>query len=95
MEKSTMLEELNQKIATNILRKPTKVIQNEESLISSGLIDSFSLVDLALLVEDSYGIRIEDYELNVETFDTLNDLVNLIIKKQSTANLSKRRDFNR
>jgi len=90
-----MLEELNQKIATNILRKPTKVIQNEESLISSGLIDSFSLVDLALLVEDSYGIRIEDYELNVETFDTLNDLVNLIIKKQSTANLSKRRDFNR
>jgi acyl carrier protein len=48
------------------------------------LIDSFSLVDLALLVEDNYGVRIEDTELNAETFDTLNQLSALIDKKRGS-----------
>ena len=43
-----------------------------------GLIDSFSLMDLALFVEDTFGVRIEDTELNAETFDTLTQLSALI-----------------
>jgi RNA polymerase sigma-B factor len=44
--------------------------------------DSFSLVDLALLVEDDFGVRIEDTELNAETFDTLNQLARLIAQRK-------------
>ena len=65
-------------IAEKILKQPNKVIAADEPLISSGLIDSFSLMDLALFIEDTFGVRIEDTELNAETFDNLNQLASLI-----------------
>jgi acyl carrier protein len=69
---------LGEHIATEILKQPKRVIRADESLISSGLVDSFSLVDLSLFIEDTYGVRIEDTELNAETFDTLEQLAHLI-----------------
>jgi acyl carrier protein len=69
-------------ITKQILKQPKRVIQPEEALISSGLIDSFSLVDLALYIEDTFGVHIADTELNAETFDTLGQLVALIQQRQ-------------
>jgi acyl carrier protein len=69
---------LAQLIATKILKQPRRVIKPDEALISSGLIDSFNLVDVGLLVEDTYGVRIDDAELNADTFDTLTQLAELI-----------------
>ena len=65
-------------IAAEILKQPKRNIRPDEALISSGLIDSFSLVDLGLFIEDNFGVRIEDTELNAETFDTLEQLATLI-----------------
>ena len=65
-------------IASKILKQPKRAITADESLISSGLIDSFSLMDLALYVEDTFGVRIEDTELNADTFDNLTQLAVLI-----------------
>ena len=70
-------------ITTKILKQPKRVIQLDEPLISSGLIDSFSLVDLALFVEDTFGVIIDDTELNAQSFDTLNQLVALILQRQA------------
>lgn len=69
-------------IAEKILKQPGKVISPEEVLISSGMIDSFSLMDLALFVEDTYNVRIEDTELNAQTFDNLNQLASLIVSRK-------------
>ncbi len=69
-------------IAEKILKQPNKIISADESLISSGLIDSFSLMDLALFIEDTFGIRVEDTELNAETFDNLNQLAALISSRK-------------
>lgn len=69
-------------IAEKILKQANKVITPDEALISSGLIDSFSLMDLALFVEDTFNVRIEDTELNAETFDTLSQLAGLISSRQ-------------
>jgi acyl carrier protein len=69
-------------IAEKILKQPNKVITADESLISSGLIDSFSLMDLALFIEDTFGVRVEDTELNAETFDNLNQLATLISSRK-------------
>ncbi len=73
---------LAQLIATKILKRPNRSIKPDEPLISSGLIDSFNLVDVALLVEDTYGVRIDDSELNADTFDTLDQLAELIRSRQ-------------
>jgi len=69
-------------ISTTILKNPKRVIKPDDKLISSGLIDSFHLVDLGLFIEDKFGVRIDDSELNADTFDTLNQLVSLIQARQ-------------
>jgi acyl carrier protein len=65
-------------IATDILKQPNRMIDPQAALISSGLIDSFSLIDLALYVEDEFGVHIDDSELNASTFDTIDQLSDLI-----------------
>ena len=75
---SDTIPQLSTFIAANVLKQPNRIVDANEKLISSGLIDSFSLMDLALFVEDTFGVRIEDTELNAETFDTLTQLSALI-----------------
>jgi acyl carrier protein len=77
-----VISKLEEYIATKVLKQPNRKISPDEALISSGLIDSFSLMDLALFVEDTYGVRIEDTELNADTFDSLNQLAALIASRQ-------------
>ena len=74
----TTAAELSSKIAEEILNQPGREITEEEKLVSSGLIDSFKLVDLSILIEDTYGVLLDDSELNAETFDSLGELVALI-----------------
>ena len=69
-------------ITGDILKQPKRVIRPDEKIISSGLIDSFSLVDLGLFIEDNFNVRIDDTELNANTFDTLEQLASLIQSRQ-------------
>ena len=77
------INQLQTFIITQILKQPDRAIEPGEPLISGGLIDSFSLVDLALFVEETFGVRIDDTELNAETFDSLTQLAGLIESRQS------------
>ncbi len=81
MTKEEVINILSEKIAGRILKQPNKKIGLDERLISTGLIDSFSLVDLALLVEDLFGVRIEDYELSSDSFDNLDQLSDIILSR--------------
>ena len=65
-------------IVKSILKQPSRTLTSSEPLISSGLIDSFSLVDLAVYVEDEFDVHIDDSELNSDTFDTMAQLIELI-----------------
>lgn len=75
---SDIIPKISAFLATDILKQPGRIIAPDEPLISSGLIDSFSLMDVALFVEDNFGVRIEDTELNADTFDNLTQLAALI-----------------
>jgi acyl carrier protein len=80
---TNIIPDIEKYIVTQILKQPSRKIMVEEPLISSGLIDSFSLMDLALFVEDTFGVRIEDTELNAGTFDNLTQLASLIESRRS------------
>jgi len=77
-----IISTLKEFIADEILKQPGRAITADEALISSGLIDSFSLMDLALFVEDTLDVRIDDTELNADTFDSLEALAELIQSRQ-------------
>lgn len=76
--RADMVRDLGAFIAEKILKQPGRSVHPEEPLISSGLIDSFSLVDLALEIERVYGVVVDDTELNADTFDSLLALAELI-----------------
>jgi acyl carrier protein len=79
---ASMMTTLGEFISSKILKQPNRKINPDELLISSGMIDSFSLIDLALFVEDSFNVHIDDSELNAQTFDSLTQLAALIDSRQ-------------
>lgn len=80
--KNEIIQTLETYLKQEVLQQPNRTIQADEPLLSSGLIDSFSLVDVALFVEDNFDVRIDDTELNADVFDTLNQLADLIVERQ-------------
>ena len=70
-------------VAEKILRQPQRAIGSDDPLISSGLIDSFHLVDLALFVEDTFRVHLDDTELNAQTFDTIAALAAIVRARQT------------
>jgi acyl carrier protein len=73
-------------IAREILKRPKMNIALDQPLISSGLIDSFKLVDLAIFIEDNFDIQIDDAELTADKIDTIAKIIKLV---ERHASLSK------
>ncbi len=81
MDANQIIPELSVFIAHKILKQPSYKLEPQTRLLSSGLVDSFHLVDLALFIEDHFGAHIDDTELNVDHFDTLEQLADLVAKR--------------
>ena len=47
-------------------------------LISSGIVDSFSMVSLKRFLEKKYAIAIPDEEASPEAFNTVNSIIELV-----------------
>lgn len=78
-----MHDALRNFITSELMKDPEYPLKNDEALISGGLIDSFSLVELQIFIEQEFGVRVDDTELTAEAIDTINDLVGVIEKTQT------------
>jgi acyl carrier protein len=65
-----------------MIKDPAYPLADDEPLITGGLVDSFSLVELALFIEEQFGIKFADPELTAQNMDTLNQIVANIEAKQ-------------
>lgn len=50
----------------------------DSPLISSGIVDSFSMVSLKVFLEKKYQIKLPDDEATPEAFDTVDSIVELV-----------------
>lgn len=82
MSSNPTKEQIRTYLATEVLHDPAYPMADDEALISSGLIDSFSLVDIALWVEEKFGVHIDNSDLNADQFDTLDQLTAYILAHQ-------------
>lgn len=64
------------------LRRP---ISADEPLVSSGIVDSFGLVDLSLFVEEHFGVRIDASDLGAGRADTAAQIARLVAARSSPA----------
>jgi acyl carrier protein len=61
-------------ILTELLNNPDYPLADDEPLITGGLIDSFSLAQIGVFVEDAFDVYIPDTDLTVANMDTLEQM---------------------
>ena len=53
-------------------------VTENTKLISSGIVDSFSMVSLKMFLEKKFQIKIPDEKATPDAFDSVNNIINLI-----------------
>ena len=73
-----MKETLIEFIIDEFVEEDDVTIDENTKLISSGLIDSFSLVSLQQFIETEFGKRIPAPVITAESFDTVRQMIEII-----------------
>lgn len=53
-------------------------VNENTKLISSGIVDSFSMVSLKMFLEKKFSIKIPDDKATPEAFDSVTNIINLL-----------------
>ena len=56
-------------------------MDNSQSFLETGIIDSTGMLELVSFIEEQFNIKMEDDELIPENLDSVNNVVNYITKK--------------
>ena len=73
-------------ITGNFLFSDTeKGVNEKDSLLEKGIIDSTGVLELIAFIEKTYGIKIEDTEIVPDNLDTVVDITCFVQQKLSTA----------
>jgi acyl carrier protein len=73
-------------ISDELLRGDGEVsLEPNGSLISTGILDSLALLKLLLFIEERFGLKVEDGEVNPSNFETINRIKAFIESKKTEA----------
>jgi acyl carrier protein len=78
MSPDEMKEMVLDYIVREFIDEPETEITNDTPLISSGYVDSFSMVSLLVFLENKFKIKIPPSKATPEAFDTVNRIVALV-----------------
>ena len=77
--------EIKEKVKTFIresfLFDSTAQIEDGDSLLEKGIIDSTGVLELILYLEEEFGVKIEDEEIIPENLDSVANIETLIMSK--------------
>jgi D-alanine--poly(phosphoribitol) ligase subunit 2 len=80
MDRNDVREKLRTFVAAEMIGMPNYELNDEEPLITGGLVDSFSLALFGVFAEKEFGVYIPDPDLTVDNLDTLNDMVERVMR---------------
>lgn len=76
-------EKIRNYIAQNILfSKNGYPYEDHVSFLEEGIVDSTSVLELVMFVEDQFNISVEDHEIIPDNFDSVASLGDYIRRKQ-------------
>jgi len=77
-------QQVREYILENLLfSSDNATLSNDDSLLEKGIIDSTGVLELIFFLEQQFGIKVHDAELIPENFDSLNNIVQFVQKKQA------------
>lgn len=81
MEIAEIKDKLRIFICTELLNNPEYPLRDDEPIITSGLMDSFSLAQIGVFAEIEFNVYIPDTDLTVDAMDTLDQMAGRIAKE--------------
>jgi len=60
----------------------TSAIQDDDSLLDRGLIDSTGILELVTYVEETFDFKVADSDLVPENFDSVNNIAKFVASRQ-------------
>lgn len=69
------MEELKNYIKSEIKNLAFKNVDDDESILKSGLLDSINLVELIVAIEEKTGNKIPQHLINEDNFDSVNNII--------------------
>ncbi len=75
MDEATIRAKIRDFIIRELIRDESYVLTDTEGIVTEGLMDSFSLAEFGVFVEEEFGVYIPDVDLTVEKMDTLDQMV--------------------
>jgi acyl carrier protein len=61
------------------------MLEDEESFLETGTIDSTGVLEVVMFLEQSFGMKVHDRELLPENLDSVERLVQFVIRKMKHA----------
>jgi acyl carrier protein len=58
-------------------------LNNSDSFLNKGIIDSTGILEVIYFLEEEFSIHVEDEEMVPENFDSVNNIVKYVEKKQA------------
>lgn len=83
MNESDVREKLRDFITRDLIRDDSYELEDDEGIITGGLMDSFALAEFAVFVESEFEVYIPDADLTVVKMDTLDQMVARIMKGEN------------
>lgn len=62
--------------------RPDIDFENQQGFLSGNLLDSFDIITIAAKITEKYGVTLDVSNLNVDSFDTVDSIMELIKKLQ-------------
>ena len=72
------MEEIKLFIQDEIMNVAFKKVNFDESLIKSKLLDSITMIDILVSIEEKIGKKIPQHLINNENFDSINKIIEII-----------------
>ncbi len=77
---------IRQYILGNLLfTEDESALQDTDSFLDSGIIDSTGVLEIILFIEETFGIKVNDDEMLPANLDSVNNLAAFIDRKQAVA----------
>lgn len=58
------------------------VLQDDDSFLASGIIDSTGILEIILFIEETFDIKVNDDEMLPANLDSVNKLASFVMRKQ-------------
>jgi len=84
MTRDEALTRLRSFVEENFLyMRPDFELENDQSLLGQGIVDSMGVMEMLQFLEDEFGVRVPEEDVTEEQIGTLNAIADYVVENRS------------